>query len=67
MKKTIILQALNYGSLAHWKWVRAFYGNEEIKRVLTKVLVTEIRPKTRNLIEAVFNFNNWNHASGGIK
>jgi len=67
MKRTIILQALNYGSLSHWQWVRSFYGNEEIKKVLAKAVVTEIRPKTRNLIEAIFNFNNWNYASEGIK
>jgi hypothetical protein len=67
MKRTIILQALNYGSLNHWKWLQSFYGSEEINQVLAKAQVTEIHPKTKTLIEAIFNFNNWNHASGGTK
>jgi hypothetical protein len=65
MKRTIILQALNYGTLSHWNWVREFYGGEEIKNILANTAITEIHPKTRKLIGAIFNYNNWNYASGG--
>ena len=62
MKRTIIIQALNYGNLNHWNWIRSHYGDEEIKNVLSSILVTEIRPKTKNLVEIFFDFNNWNYA-----
>ncbi len=62
MKKTIITQALSYGSFKHWDWIRSFYGDEEIKNVLASIPATTIRLKTQNLIEVIFNFNNWNHA-----
>src|SRR3989338_1014168 len=27
-KRTIIIQAINYGDLRHWRWILARYGNE---------------------------------------
>lgn len=65
MKKTLIVQALSYGNLSHWNWIRSFYGDEEIKNILSSIPVNEIRPKTRNLVELIFNFNNWNYAPRG--
>lgn len=67
LKKTLIVQALSYGTLEHWRWIRDFYGDEEIRKVLASIPPTEIKSKTKPLIEAVFNFSNWNHASRGIR
>lgn len=67
MKKTLIVQALSYGTLAHWRWIRDFYGAEEIRNVLADVPATEIRSKTKPLIEAVFHFSNWNYAPRGVR
>lgn len=66
MKKTLIVQALCYGNFSHWNWIRSFYGDKEIKNVLSNIPASEIRPKTRNLVELIFNFNNWNYAPRGI-
>ncbi|HBC44094.1 MAG TPA: hypothetical protein DIU16_02205 [Candidatus Vogelbacteria bacterium] len=67
MKKTIIIQALSYGTLDHWNWIRSFYGDAEITNILSSVPMTEIRSKTRALIETIFNFNDWNYAPRGSK
>ena len=67
MEKTIIIQAIGYGSIEHWKWIRSFYGDSEIKGILSIVPVTEIRPKTRLLVETIFGFNNWNYAHRSTK
>jgi hypothetical protein len=32
-KKTIIVQALNYGTLAHWLWLVQSYGREGVHDV----------------------------------
>jgi hypothetical protein len=34
-KKTIIVQAINYGTLAHWRWLREQYGREGVRKVLS--------------------------------
>lgn len=62
MKKTIISQSFNYGSILHWKWIKSFYGDKEIFAVLSSIPETEIHSKTKRLIEVGFNFNNWNYA-----
>ena len=35
-KKTIIINAINYGDLKHWKWMIKFYGREAITEVLKR-------------------------------
>lgn len=67
MKKTLIVQALSYGTLEHWRWIRNFYGDEEIRKVLESIPATEIKSKTKPLIETVFHFSNWNYAPRGIR
>lgn len=52
----------DYGTLEHWRWVRNFYGDEKIRKVLENTPATEVKPKTRPLIEAIFNFSKWNYA-----
>ena len=64
-KKTIILQAINYGDLKHWRWVNAFYGTAAIKAVLSSVSETEIKPRTRELVSLIFAIPRFNHAQRG--
>ena|ERR1700730_7597353 len=35
-KKTIIVQAVNYGTLAHWRWLVQSYGREGVRDVVTR-------------------------------
>lgn len=65
MKKTLIVQALSYGTLEHWRWIRNFYGDEEIRNVLAHIPAAAIKTKTKPLIEAIFNFSQWNYAPRG--
>lgn len=67
MKKTLITQALSYGTLAHWRWIRNFYGDEEVHKVLAGLPSTAIRTKTKPLIETFFHFSNWHDAPRGIR
>ena len=67
MKKTIIIQALSYGTLEHWRWIRSFYGDEAIRAVLMSIPATAIKNKTKPLIETVFRFSNWNYAPRGTR
>lgn len=60
-KKTIIVNAINYGDLKHWKWLVEFYGQKAVADVLKTIPATEIRPGARNLAGALFSINKFNY------
>jgi len=60
-KKTIILSAINYGSLTDWRWIVNRYGREEVIRILKKVPVSEIKTRARKLASVVFSINDFNY------
>ncbi len=62
-KKTIIINAINYGDLKHWRWIIKNYGKENIKETLMNVYFTEIRLKVVPLISIIFSIDKFNHAS----
>lgn len=64
-EKTIIVQAINYGTLAHWRWLREQYGREGVRKVLSTVPATEIRPRAQRLASLVFGIDQFNHAPRG--
>jgi hypothetical protein len=53
-KEDIILAALNYGELEHLRWIIETYGKDEIKKVLSRRLKTEVYPESRNLARVLF-------------
>ena len=55
MKRTIVSQSLNYGSTLHWKWIKSFYGEKEVRSILSSLPETEIKEKTKKLVELYFN------------
>lgn len=63
--KTIIVQLLNYGSLAEWRWLVHEYGLDGVKRVLESIPMTEIKPRTRALASILFSNPTWSHAQRG--
>lgn len=67
MESIVIINALKYGTLEHWRWVKNFYGENRIRSVLAIYQANDIQPKTRSLIEKIFNFNQWNYAPRGSK
>ena len=64
-KKTIIVQALNYGTLAHWRWLVQSYGREGVRDVLTHVPASEIKPRSLRLASLVFGVERFNYAPRG--
>jgi hypothetical protein len=64
-KKTIIVQALNYGTLAHWRWLVKSYGREGVRDVLTHVSASEIKPRSLRLASLVFGVEHFNYAPRG--
>ena len=61
-EKTIIVQIINYGSLADWRWLVRTYGTAAVRRVLGKITETEIKPRTRGLASLLFSIPDWRHA-----
>jgi hypothetical protein len=64
-KKTVIVQLVNYGTLAHWQWLVREYGIPEIRWVLQSIPETEINPRTRALATLLFSIPHWRHAYRG--
>jgi hypothetical protein len=64
-KKTVIVQLINYGTLAHWGWLVHEYGAVEIRRTLQSVPATEINRTTRSLASLLFSITHWSNAPRG--
>jgi len=56
-KTTIIIQAINYGTLEHWRWINRTYGQETIRDVVHKRAGTALRKHVRQLAALLFGFN----------
>ena len=64
-KKTIVVQAINYGDLKHWRWLAKTYGGNAVADILSKVPATEIKPRARRLASVLFSITNFNYAPRG--
>lgn len=65
--KEIIVNAINYGDLKHWRWLVCYYGRERLREVLTTVPVSEFRPRVVKLVSLLFRIgkNEFNYARRG--
>lgn len=61
-KKIIIVNAINYGDLEHWRWLVRQYGKETVKNTLENIPATEIRPRALKLAVLIFSLRRLNHA-----
>ena len=66
-KKDIILNAINYGDLKHWRWIINYYGKDEVKKVLESVSVWELRSRVRKLASLIFELQDLNYAPRSVK
>lgn len=66
-QQLLIIQAINYGTLAHWRWICHTYGKDEVRRVLQEIPVSTIRAHVRKLVSLMFGIaeSQFNHASRG--
>lgn len=62
-KVRIIVQAINYGTLEHWRWLARYYGRKEISHILQRIPATEIRPQARRLSALIFGIKKFNPPS----
>ncbi len=61
-KRTIIVQAMNYGTLDHWRWIKRHYGEAAVRDVLAHVPASEVRPKARRLATLMHLADSWDYA-----
>ena len=64
-KKTIIVNTINYGDISHWKWIKNFYGEEEIRKTLMGLPHTELRVRVLPLAQLIFSIPHFNYAPRG--
>lgn len=53
-KHEIAINSLNYGDLAHWRWIAQNYGKSEISEEIRSSKPDELRPGARRLAEIIF-------------
>lgn len=63
--KIVIVNAINYGDLRHWRWIIKQYGKDAIRETLRKISAWEIKPRTRRLAGLIFGIKNFNYAPRG--
>lgn len=65
-KHTIITQAINYGMLEHWRWIKNVYGQKEIQNVVESMPKTALRRHVRKLADLLFGLDteHFKYASG---
>ena len=64
-RKTIIVQTINYGTLAQWHWLTDTYGRARVREVLGTIPATEIRSRARRLASLMFDIDRFNYAPRG--
>jgi hypothetical protein len=62
-KDVIIINAINYGDLIHWRWLK---DNYNVSDVLSKIPATAIRKRARKLAKIIFRVEALNYAQRGI-
>lgn len=66
-EKTAIVNAINYGDLKHWKWLKDFYGEKEVQKSLANISAREFRERALKLAGLIFSVKKFNYVSRGVK
>lgn len=53
-QKSIVVNAINYGDLKHWKWIREHYTLQDLSAIFNNTLATEFRPSALKLASIIF-------------
>ena len=62
-KRVIIVNAINYGDLPHWRWLVNYYGRAALKAMLSDIPFSEFRTGAIKLMGLFLGFNKLNYAS----
>lgn len=63
-KKVIIVNAINYGDLKHWRWIKKRY---DVAGVLSLIPASELRDRARALAAIIFKIKDFNYAFRGSR
>lgn len=66
-KEIIIINAINYGNLKHWRWLVSLYGKKTVAGILKEIPVTELRQPARRLASIIFSINDFNYVPRSVK
>ena len=55
--QTLVVQTINYGTLAHWRWLNHRLGKETVRHTLKSIPASQIRPGVRKLASLLFDVN----------
>lgn len=61
-KEDIILNAINEGTLDHWRFLIRTYGKPIIREVLSRHPASEFHPESRKLAQVIFSIPAFSHA-----
>lgn len=61
-KIDIIMNAINEGTMGHWRWIIKTYGRGTIRAILSKRLVSEFHPESYQLARVIFDLPLLHHA-----
>lgn len=61
-KEDIILNAINEGSLDHWRFLIRTYGKPKIREVLSRHPASAFHPESRNLARVIFSIPSFSNA-----
>lgn len=62
-KHIIIVNAINYGDLSHWRWLAKTYGKGNLRKYIANIPASEFRPEVLKLLKALFVIKNMKYAS----
>ena len=66
-RKLIIVNAINYGNLEHWRWLKQFYGKEQVAQVISQIPITELRKRVRPLASMMFGVKQFNNVQRSVE
>lgn len=61
-KEDIIVNAVNDGTLTHWRWIMKTYGEAKIRTVLKKRMASEFHPESLKLATIWFSLPSLRYA-----
>lgn len=62
-KHIIVVNAINYGDLEHWRWLAKAYGKKNFQKYIANIPASEFRPEVLKLVKLLFGIKAMKYAS----
>jgi len=66
-RRTIIVNALNYGDLKHWRWLVDYYGKDKLREMVSDIPASEFRSPVQKLASLLLGVKRFKYASRSDK